>query len=158
MVEAIRQGDIPGVQLRVRQSLDAPADEVWEWVSDSGRLELWMGDRAELTPGSGGGLRVESRQEPAGPLIESAETLEWSPPARWVLSFRQEEREWKASTRVTIAVHGRGEGSELDILHGGFEQLSLSTCMTVWEEYRRRWRERARRLARRIVEPAEGAG
>ena len=41
----------------------------------------------------------------------------------------------------------RPTGCELDILQEGFEHLSLSTCLTVWEEYRRRWREAAARLA-----------
>ena len=46
MTEAIRQGDIPGVQLRRRQVLGVSADEAWRWLSEPDRLALWLADRA----------------------------------------------------------------------------------------------------------------
>ena len=35
------------------------------------------------------------------------------------------------------------------MLQQGFEHLPLSRCLTIWEAYRRRWREALARLAER---------
>ena len=136
MVEAIRQGDIPGVQLRYRRRLPLPVDEAWRWLAD----------RAEVRPEGETALVLERAREEAAPLRESGETLEIAAPRRWSLAFRQLDSGWKSSTRLTLELHDDPEGCELDILQEGFEHLSLSTCLTVWEEYRRRWRQATARL------------
>jgi uncharacterized protein YndB with AHSA1/START domain len=43
--------------------VDAPADEVWEAVTDSDRLEGWLGDEVELDPVPGGELYVRDGAE-----------------------------------------------------------------------------------------------
>jgi uncharacterized protein YndB with AHSA1/START domain len=122
-VEAIRQGDIPGVQLRRRQALPRAAEEVWEWVADPERLARWC--------------------EPAAG--ERRRLLESDPPRRCQLAW--EEPGWPAPTRVVLELHPTAGGCELDVLHRGFERLPLSTCLTVWEAYRRRWRAALEALA-----------
>ena len=149
MVEAIRQGDIPGVQLRYRLPLPLPAEEAWAWLTCPALLERWAADRAEI-PDPAVSLTLERALEEAAPLREVGETLELSPPRRWVLAFRRRAGGWQASTRLTLALTDTDEGCELDIFHEGFEHLSLSTCLTVWEEYRRRWRAAGARLARAV--------
>ncbi|MES1243123.1 MAG: hypothetical protein ABUT39_16040, partial [Acidobacteriota bacterium] len=52
-----------------------------------------------------------------------------------------------AATRLTLRVHAAGSGSEVDILQDGFQRLPLSNCLTIWEAYRRRWRDALARLA-----------
>ena len=126
-MEAIRQGDIPGVQLRRRQLLPLPCGEVWAWLVEPERLERWL-------PTAAG---------------ESRRTLEAAPPDRVVLVW--EEAGWPAPTRVTLQLHPAAGGCELDVLHQGFERLPLSACLTVWEAYRRRWREALERLAAAVV-------
>ncbi|HEX5760903.1 MAG TPA: SRPBCC domain-containing protein [Thermoanaerobaculia bacterium] len=122
-MERIRQGDIPGVQLRRRQPLPVPCGEAWPWLVEPDRLGRW------LAPAPGETLRP----------------LETDPPRRLLLSW--EETGWRAPTRVTLQLHPAAVGCELDVLHQGFERLPLSTCLTVWEAYRRRWREALARLA-----------
>ena len=80
-------------------------------------------------------------------MVERGDTLEIEPPHRWSLAFRRLDDNWRAATRLTWQLHPKSEGCELDILQQGFEHLSLSTGLTVWEEYRRRWRAAAARLA-----------
>jgi uncharacterized protein YndB with AHSA1/START domain len=122
-MEAIRQGDIPGVQLRRRQALPWGCDEAWAWLTEPERLERWL-------PAAEG---------------ERRRTLETASPHRVVLAW--EEAGWPAPTRVTLQLHPAAAGCELDVLHQGFERLPLSACLTVWEAYRRRWREALARLA-----------
>ena len=139
MTEAIRQGDIPGVQLRRRQALAIPPEEAWRWLSEPDRLARWLAAQAEMADGelllTGEGFRERGR------------TLEIVPPKLWVLAFERLDSGWSSATRLTLRVHALPSGSEVDVLQDGFQRLPLSTCLTIWETYRRRWREALSRLA-----------
>ena len=141
MVEAIRQGDIPGVQLRRRQLIaEARPETVWAWLTEPSRLQQWLCEEATVAPGPAGGLllgRGESR--------ERGETRELEHPRRWVLDFREEG--WERSTRLTFELLDHIEGTELIVLQEGFQALPLSDCLTLWERYRKRWEEALARLA-----------
>ena len=139
MAEAIRQGDIPGVQLRRRQALAVSAEEAWRWLSEPDRLALWLAWQAELAAGeltlTGDGYRERGR------------TIEIVPPKLWVLAFERLDSGWTSATRLTLRVHPLPAGSEVDVLQDGFQRLPLSACLTIWETYRRRWRDALSRLA-----------
>lgn len=158
MVEAIREGDIPGVQLRRRQILAAPPEEAWRWLVEPVRLERWLAARAEVVPGAGGSLFLHDRGEDGAEVVERGRTLEVAPPARWVLAFERLEAGWTAATRLALEVSARPEGAELSVLQLGFHHLPLSICMEAWEAYRRRWRDALARLAAAVgrggAEPA----
>lgn len=143
MPEAIRQGDIPGVQLRRRQGLAVSSGEAWRWLSEPDRLALWLAEGAELADGelllTGEGFRERGR------------TIEIVPPTLWVLAFERLDSGWTAATRLTLRVHALGGGSEVDVLQDGFQRLPLSACLTIWETYRRRWRDALARLAEAAV-------
>ncbi|HWN43731.1 MAG TPA: SRPBCC domain-containing protein [Thermoanaerobaculia bacterium] len=139
MAEAIRQGDIPGVQLRRRQSLAVSAEEAWRWLSEPDRLALWLAEQAELTEGeltlTGEGYRERGR------------TIEIVPPKLWVLAFERLDSGWTSATRLALRVHPLPASSEVDVLQDGFQRLPLSACLTIWETYRRRWRDALSKLA-----------
>lgn len=144
-IEAIRQGDIPGVQLRRRQDLPLPPAETWRWLVEPEKLVLWLAREAEVDPGPAGGLRLRGEGEPA--WREQGRTLELAPPGLWVLSFERLDCGWPAATRLTLRLHAHAGGSQIDVQQDGFQRLPLSTCLTVWETYRLRWREALARLA-----------
>lgn len=152
MVEAIRQGDIPGVQVRCRQPLPLRPEEAWRWLVEPEGLTRWLGDRAEVEPGAGGGLTIACDDEEGQALEERGRTLEISPPERWVLSYQRGGAGWPAATRLTLEILPAPGGCELSILQHGFQHLQLSACMTIWEFYRRRWRRALERLARACAE------
>ena len=145
MVEAIRQGDIPGVQLRCRQPLAAPPATVWRWLTEPDLLASWAG-RARLAGGPEGGLELDLEEEGAA-VRERGRTLELVPLQRWALAFERLDDGWETATRLTLELTPRGGGCELSVLQQGFEHLPLSRCLTIWEAYRRRWREALARLA-----------
>lgn len=161
MREAIRQGDIPGVQLRRRQALPLPPGEVWAWLSEPDRLARWLADRVEGQVGEGERLTLhvgttgdgerrggEQRGEAAGePRIEQIRFVSWEPPHRWVAAFERMGEGWTSATRLVVEVLPRPSGTEISVLQDGFHNLSLSRGMTVWEDYRRRWRSALDRLA-----------
>jgi uncharacterized protein YndB with AHSA1/START domain len=144
MSEPIRGGDIPGVQLRRRQPLRLSVEEAWRWLTEPPRLALWLAEEAVAAPVADGYLELRSATE--GSRRERGETLEISPPRRWVLAFRRLDAGWTAATRLALEVAPRPSGCELDVLQSGFQDLRLSVCLTVWEEYRRRWRGALARL------------
>lgn len=145
MPEAIRQGDIPGVQLRRRQDLTLPPAEAWHWLMEPEKLVLWLAREAEVDPGPGGEIRLRGGEGPA--WRERGRTVELAPPGLWVLSFERLDCDWPAATRLTLRLHATPAGSQIDVLQDGFQRLPLSTCLTVWETYRLRWKEALARLA-----------
>jgi uncharacterized protein YndB with AHSA1/START domain len=147
MAEAIRQGDIPGVQLRRRQSLARTPEEAWRWLVEPSKLALWLADEAEVDPGPGGGLLLTGRSDGGGLRRERGRTLEIAPASLWVLAFERLDAGWPAATRLALHLHPTAAGCEVDILQQGFQRLPLSVCLTVWEGYRLRWRTALARLA-----------
>ncbi|MFQ5349332.1 MAG: SRPBCC domain-containing protein [Thermoanaerobaculia bacterium] len=150
MVEAIRQGDIPGVQLRCRQKLAAPPEIVWRWLTEPARIGAWAGE-ARLAGGLEGVLELASEGRD-GPVRERGRTVELAPARRWVLSFERLDDGWEAATRLTFELTPLAAGSELSVLQQGFEHLPLSRCLTIWESYRRRWRKALALLAAVVAE------
>ena len=150
MPEAIRQGDIPGVQLRCRQPLPVPPGEAWSWLSESAKLAAWLADEATVEPGPQGSLQLF---ESGAGRRERGKTLVWAPPRQWELAFEHLDAGWTAPTRLTLAVHPHPEGAEIDILQNGFQRLPLSIGLTVWEAYRRRWRAALARLVEAVSPP-----
>ncbi len=150
MVEAIRQGDIPGVQLRCRQRLPVPAAAAWRWLTEPALLASWAG-RARLDGGLDGALELES-EDRDGPVRELGRTVELTAGRRWVLAFERLDDGWETATRLAFELTDLEEGSELSVLQQGFEHLPLSRCLTIWETYRRRWRKALALLAAAVGE------
>jgi hypothetical protein len=149
MTEAIRQGDIPGVQIRRRRHLALRSrDEVWPWLTEAARLGRWLSPAVDLsgTPPA----KIELRSDEA---TEVARTVAWEPPARWVLSFELLEAGWGRATRLTLEATRDAGGCELSILHEGFQHLPLSLCLSAWESYRTRWSHALDRLEQAIAAP-----
>lgn len=148
MTEAIRQGDIPGVQLRRRRhfaGIDAPT--LWRWLTEDGKLGCWLADEAVARPGPSGGLELRSQ----GAAREVGETVAHEPPHLWVLAFRRDD--WNVSTRLELTLSEDSAGVELSVLQNGFEHLPLSDGLTLWETYRRRWTEALDRLGQAVASP-----
>jgi len=143
MAEAIRQGDIPGVQLRRRQALAVSVEEAWRWLSEPDRLALWLAREAEMT-----GKMAEGEVTLTGEgYRERGRTIEIVPPKLWVLAFERLDSGWTSATRLVLRIHPLVSGSEVDVLQDGFQRLPLSVCLTIWETYRRRWRDALSKLA-----------
>ena len=159
MPEAIREGDIPGVQLRRRQRLPVAPQEAWKWLVEPEKLARWLADEAEVELGAAGGLLLRGTSPrvdpPPAPWQERGRTVELAPPELWGLLFERLDANWSAPTRLILRLHplpGVPGGSELDVLQHGFQRLPLSIGLTVWESYRLRWRTALARLAAVVSE------
>ncbi|HKI05918.1 MAG TPA: SRPBCC domain-containing protein [Thermoanaerobaculia bacterium] len=158
MPEAIREGDIPGVQLRRRQALALPCEEAWPWLVEPGKLALWLADEAEMEAGAEGSLSLRGSgprvDPPAGPWRERGRTVELISGQVWVLAFERLDAGWPAATRLALRLLPAPGGCEVDVLQQGFQRLPLSTGLTVWESYRTRWRTALARLAE-VTRPSQ---
>lgn len=142
MSEAIRQGDIPGVQLRCRRALRWTPEDTWPLLTEASSLERWLCGRVEVEA-----TRAEWSQVPElEPGFKEVVSLTSSrEPQGLVLSLSRPG--WTVATRLEFELFEKPDGCELSVLHNGFEHLPLSLGLTVWETYRRRWRAALERLA-----------
>jgi uncharacterized protein YndB with AHSA1/START domain len=150
MPELIRQGDIPGVQLRRRQDLAVTVEEAWRWLVEPDKLALWLAREAEVVEGLGGSLLLTGGLTGDGGERERGRTVEVAPPRLWVMAFERLDAGWPAATRLTVRLHripgGVSGGSQIDVLQDGFQRLPLSAGLTIWETYRLRWKNALCRL------------
>jgi uncharacterized protein YndB with AHSA1/START domain len=148
--EPIRQGDIPGVQLRRRQDLAQSPEEAWRWLVEPDKLALWLACEAVVVEGPGGSLELVGTGDPdeREPVVrERGRTVEVAPPRLWVMAFERLDAGWPAATRLTVRLHRAPGGCQIDVLQEGFQRLPLSAGLTVWEAYRLRWKSSLSRLA-----------
>ena len=147
MVLPIREGDIPGIQLRQRQPLPIGRDEAWRWLTEPRLVESWLADRARIDVGPRGGIVLErDAAPPADIVVETGRTERFEAGRSWVLAFRRNDPRWEAPTRLELTLLDAATGCELDVFQGGFHLLAMSASLTIWEEYRGRWRRALARL------------
>jgi uncharacterized protein YndB with AHSA1/START domain len=155
MPEMIRQGDIPGVQLRRRQDIALTPEEAWRWLVEPEKLVRWLARQAQVVEGPNGSLDLTGTGDPGetdpgfDPKAwrEHGRTLEIAPPKLWVMSFERLDAGWSAATRLTVRLHRAPGGCQVDVFQDGFQRLPLSIGLTVWERYRLRWKDALTRLA-----------
>ena len=140
MPEPIRQGDIPGVQLRCRKSLPIDSETAWGWLTEPERLTRWLATSARIDPGPPIVLHLETADKKSDRLRELGTTLDRDRPRLWSLAFQQPDANWPVATRLTFELFPQTHGCELSILQEGFEHLPLCDCLTIWEAYRTKWR------------------
>ncbi|MDH3402822.1 MAG: SRPBCC domain-containing protein [Acidobacteriota bacterium] len=138
MTEAIRQGDIPGVQLRCRADLAAAPHAAWRLLTDPRGLERWLCEEAEMPAAAGGDFRWTGCAGLEPGTVEEGTILDLEAPR--VVLARTRQPTWSAFTRLRIDLEPTADGCEISVLQNGFEHLPLSLGLTVWELYRRRWR------------------
>ena len=108
---------------RVTRSVDLDADpaEVWDALTDEGRLAEWLADEVELEAAPGGEIvcRYADGEERRGEveLVEEAERLAWS----WW-------REGFAPSRVELVLDAVADGTRLTVIETpAFETASFGT-------------------------------
>lgn len=147
-MEAIRQGDIPGVQLRRRVEVaGASPAAIWPYWTGAQLLEAWLCDRARVEPGPPIVWRLESGDPPGPVCREYAEFFERIEGLRLVFGLRRLDAGWTSATKVTVELAAGAEGCQVMVFQEGFQQLPLSIGMTAWEESRSRWSRALERLA-----------
>ena len=139
----IRQGDIPGIQLRCDQRFALPPGALWQWVTAADQMGRWLADEVEV---DAEGVRLTSRAADGSLWVERGRTLALEDDLLWVMAFERLDDGWESATELRLEL-SRDEPCRLTVFQRGFERLSLSRCLSVWELYRRRWREALDRLA-----------
>lgn len=149
--EGIRQGDIPGVQLRRRIALPVAPREAWSWLVSGDRLERWLATRARIGLQVGAIWELEALTPDGSPLAERLELLGFEAPRRLQAAFERRDAAWGMATLVELTVVARQAGCELSVLQSQFERLPFSIGLTAWEFYRRRWQAALQRLQKAVT-------
>ena len=152
MPHAIREGDIPGVQLRCDVTLAASREDVWRWLTESERMQLWLGD--EIVILEEGEFELRGCTGDGGELLERLRTVSQESGQSWVMAFERLDAGWERATRLSFELSGE-RPCQLSVVQQGFERLSLSRCLTVWEFYRRRWRGALERLVEEMTQSSD---
>lgn len=142
----LRQGDIPGVQLRRRIVLPLAPQEAWIWLVSADRLERWLATRAEVGLRPGAIWELEATTSDGTALCERLELLDLDEPTRLRTTLERREAGWGAATLLELRLFTSAQGCELSVVQSRFERLPLSIGLTAWELYRRRWRDALERL------------
>jgi len=148
-MEPIRQGDIPGVQLRRRA--DVPrrmTEQIWPYWLQAELQRLWLCERSRIEPGPPTVIWLETGESSTQLLKEYVEVVERVEPERLVLGWRELDAGWTAATKVTVEFEPTATGCGVMVFQEGFQKLPLSIGLTAWERYRRRWTEALERLVR----------
>ena len=146
-MESIRQGDIPGVQLRRRLEIRGRTpEELWPYLVDPQRMAGWIAERVTVESGPPMVFHLE-RTSRGAPVREQAEVLTIEEPARLVVGLRLLDGAGNPATMVTFELARSDDGSEAGVFQEGFQALPLSSCLTAWEHSRTRWTEALERLA-----------
>jgi uncharacterized protein YndB with AHSA1/START domain len=140
MAEEIRQGDIPGVQLRYRHHLTTTPEIAWSWLTRLEKQSLWLADRATPDPSTTSTVLLESVDSSGRSTKEKLVPVRAVAPHRWIVDLQDLDGTWPVPTRVEFELTPSSEGTEISVLQKGFAHLPLSDCLTIWESYRRRWR------------------
>lgn len=146
MIEQIRQGDIPGVQLRYRHVVPTTPQETWFWLTEPKKMTGWFASRVDADPDAQDKLVLESTAPMGETYREHLVSISEDPPFRWTADLQNVDGSWAVPTRLEIELTPAPEGTEISILQKGFAHLPLSDCLTIWEFYRRRWRSALTRL------------
>lgn len=146
MPHPIRQGDIPGVQLRRDLELPVRRSDVWRWLSEVDLMRRWLADEVVVEPEE---VRLESVAEDGRQLSERGRTLAREDEVVWSMAFERLDDDWESATELRLTLSG-SEPCQLTVLQRGFERLSLSRCLPIWELYRRRWQRALERLASEV--------
>jgi uncharacterized protein YndB with AHSA1/START domain len=89
--------------------IDAPAERVWQALTEARELERWFPLEAEVEPGTGGRIRMSWGNE-----FDGWNTIEaWDPPHHLRIS-------WDAGQATDFYIEGRGGRTHLRVVTSGF--------------------------------------
>ena len=146
MALPIREGDIPGIQLRTLRHLALGRDEAWRWLTEKTLAERWLADRVEIDPGPRGGWRLERDVAADDRGRDGADRALRGRSASGLSGSVRRTSGGRHATRLEITLVDAAGGCDLDLLQVGFHLLAMSSSLTIWEEYRHRWRDALERL------------
>jgi uncharacterized protein YndB with AHSA1/START domain len=116
--------------------LDATPEEVFAYLTESGRYVQWMAIAAELDPRPGGIFRIDPNG--SGSDVISGRFIEVTPPRRIVFTWGYERaghRLAPGSTTVEIDLIPRDGGTLLRLVHRGLEGDVRTGHMSGWQHY-----------------------
>jgi uncharacterized protein YndB with AHSA1/START domain len=114
--------------------IEAPPEEVFEFLTDAEKLVRWLGVNAHLDPQPGGLLRIDSN----GADIIRGAFIEVVPGSRVVVTWGWEDPEHPVkpgSTIVEFMLEPFGSGTRVTLKHRGLKGVSFDHHALAWSHY-----------------------
>jgi uncharacterized protein YndB with AHSA1/START domain len=119
-------------QVKRAMQIKAPTSSVWRWLATQEGLSRWISANIEID------LRVGGTYRFLGPDDQtwiSGSVLEFVPERSLILSWLEEGKGWLKPARLVIQLSAVGDGTEVVLIHDGFEAIGRPDWMQTVQEY-----------------------
>lgn len=111
---------MPQVRRAIR--IKASTSSVWRWLSTQEGLSRWISANIEIDLRMGGAYRFLG---PDNQTWISGSVLEFVPKRSLILSWLEEGKGWLKPARFVIQLSAVDDGTEVVLIHDGFEAIGL---------------------------------
>jgi uncharacterized protein YndB with AHSA1/START domain len=108
--------------------IKAPVTKVWKWLATQERLSRWISANIQIDLRMGGAYRFLG---PDDQTWISGTVLELIPERSIILSWLEEGSGWLHPARLVITLAPMGAGTQVVLIHDGFEGISPDWTETV---------------------------
>lgn len=114
--------------------INAPPRTVWHWLASEDALRRWISSNMRIDVRVGGVYRFLG---PDGKTWVSGKVLELEPERSLVLSWLEEGSGWVRPARLVIRLSPTGSGTQVTVIHDGFEDIGVSNVADWVADYER---------------------
>jgi uncharacterized protein YndB with AHSA1/START domain len=114
--------------------IQASPSAVWFWLASQESLRRWISPNIEIDLRVGGAYRFLG---PDQKTWISGTVLELEPERSLILSWLEESSGWLNPARLAITLAPIARGTQVTLIHDGFENIGLSGWLETVEDYER---------------------
>ncbi|MFN3280281.1 MAG: GNAT family N-acetyltransferase [Tabrizicola sp.] len=126
--------------------------QVWSCLTDAHAVRAWLGAHMTLDARPGGGFR-EVWRDGGREIVTAGRVIEIAPPRRLVLSWA--DADWPAETHVTLTLEPKDTGTQLRLVHAGWEALGQG-AEAIAAAHRAGWQQHLSALAAYVTRQEDG--
>lgn len=127
--------------------------QLWNLVSRAEGLGSWLNAEVEIEACLGGRFQQIGHFQERDYVLQGR-VLAVKAHCDLVIAYRlvtRQDEYWPIYTTLRFVLHGEDGGSQLDILHSGFENLPLSSRNGTYDAFVKAWDEAAARLKESVA-------
>lgn len=114
--------------------IQAQPAQVWRWFATQESLRRWISSNLQIDLRVGGSYRFRGPDEQTW---ISGTVLDLVPEEKLILSWLEEDSEWRHPARLVIALARIPAGTRVTLVHDGFEAIGRADLAATVEDYER---------------------
>jgi uncharacterized protein YndB with AHSA1/START domain len=134
-----------GTSLILTRPMPGPPETVWRLLVHP---QSWWGEHVSLAAHVGGRFRETWANDRGRITVTSGTVTRCEPPALLELGWADDD--WSASTVVRITLAGRAGGTELCLVHDGWDRLPAAGRTALMQAHEAGWNRHLDNLARAL--------